>query len=339
MVNWMGTLSSFNAVRFGVRQGSILGPILFLILMADLPLALNLCEKYSVGYADDVAIWASHQDPLMVQEHLTKHAANFAKFAANQGLVLNAGKTQLMWAGGKSKTKLVVEVDGVEVEPSDTIELLGVRVDCKLSMEIQHTALVRSVKSRASMVARLANHLPRGKYLSQLARGLVLGKAGYAIAAVATPRREGNTSTPSAVGREIQVALNDVARSITGKRRQDHINIADLLSMAGMPSFNFMSVYALAMETWKAFISEDGIDGSRNPLGLLLFPPSGALVNLARSSRSASAGEIPLPLRSAADTMVWHAADLWNSAKALRDAKTKSEASKVAKELARRAPL
>ena len=48
---------------------------------------------------------------------------------------------------------------------------------------------------------------------------------------------------------------------------------------------------------------------------------------------------IPLPLKTAASSMVWHAADLWNSAKALRDAHTKSEASKVAKELAKRAPL
>ena len=35
-VNWAGTLSGFVAVKYGVRQGSILGPLLFLIIMADL---------------------------------------------------------------------------------------------------------------------------------------------------------------------------------------------------------------------------------------------------------------------------------------------------------------
>ena len=93
------------------------------------------------------------------------------------------------------------------------------------------------------------------------------------------------------------------------------------------------------METWKAFKSKDGIDGSRNPLGLLLFPNSGALSDSVRGSRSATAGEIPLPLKTAANTMVWHAAGLWNSAGALRDADTKSKAIKVAKELAKSAPL
>ena len=66
--------------------------------MADLPQALGLFEEWLVGYADDVALWASHQDPKIVKERLTKHAADFARFAAERGLVLNAGKTRLATA-------------------------------------------------------------------------------------------------------------------------------------------------------------------------------------------------------------------------------------------------
>jgi hypothetical protein len=43
-VDWNGTRSGFANVRFGVGEGSILGPILFLVLMADLPECLNLGE-------------------------------------------------------------------------------------------------------------------------------------------------------------------------------------------------------------------------------------------------------------------------------------------------------
>jgi hypothetical protein len=48
----------------------------------------------------------------------------------------------------------------------------------------------------------------------------------------------------------IQVAFNDVARSITGARRRDHVRIEDLLAQAGLESANRMVVKAIAAETW-----------------------------------------------------------------------------------------
>ena len=36
-VDWSGTRSSFTPVKYRVCQGSILGPLLFITLMADLP--------------------------------------------------------------------------------------------------------------------------------------------------------------------------------------------------------------------------------------------------------------------------------------------------------------
>ena len=172
-VNWAGAMSEFVSVRYGVRQGSILGPILFLILMADLPEALTLLEDWLVGYADDVALWASHKDPNVVRERLTRLAADFAEFAAARGLVLNAAKTQLMWAGTGSGAESV-NVDGVDVAPANSIELLGITIDSKLSLESHLGTVACATRIRAAMIARLSCHLPRGPYLSQLAKGIVL---------------------------------------------------------------------------------------------------------------------------------------------------------------------
>ncbi|QQP38638.1 Hypothetical protein FKW44_019266 [Caligus rogercresseyi] len=49
-----------------------------------------------------------------------------------------------------------------------------------------------------------------------------------------TPRFDKNKE-PDAAHRAIQVAINDVARSIAGCRRRDHIRIEDLLSIAKFP--------------------------------------------------------------------------------------------------------
>ena len=259
-VNWAGTLSGFVEVKFGVRQGSILGPLLFLILMADLPGALKLFDEWLVGYVDDVALWASDKDPEVLREQLTRHAMNFAQFVQDRGLVLNAGKTQLMWSGSGKNTALVT-VQGENIKPSNSLELLGVTFDSKLSLEPHLAAVSRAARVRTGMVARLSCHLPCGQYLTQLARGITLGKVGYAIAAVATPRLEGNTCNPSSNSMAIQIAMNDVARSVLGCTRKDHVKIQDLLSRAHIPSFNAVSVRAIAMETWKAHHSVDEPDG------------------------------------------------------------------------------
>jgi hypothetical protein len=50
--------------------------------------------------------------------------------------------------------------------------------------------LLAAVRQRASVVARLANHQPRGAYLRQLSYGLVMGKFSHALVAVARPRLE-----------------------------------------------------------------------------------------------------------------------------------------------------
>jgi hypothetical protein len=78
--------------------------------------------------------------------------------------------------------------------------------------------LLAAVKQRASVVARLSNHLPRGEYLRQLSCGLVVGKFSHALADVARPRLE-QEDNASVVWSGIQVALNNVARSITSRSR------------------------------------------------------------------------------------------------------------------------
>jgi hypothetical protein len=76
-----------------------------------------------------------------------------------------------------------------------------------------------------------------------------MGKFAHALAAVARPRLD-SEDTASGIWSKIQVALNDVARSITGVRRRNHMTIKDLLDLAGIKSANRMVVKAVAAEAW-----------------------------------------------------------------------------------------
>jgi hypothetical protein len=132
------------------------------------------------------------------------------------------------------------------------------------------------------------------------------------------------------------VAFNDVARSITGARRRDHVKIEDLLAQAGLESANRMVVKAVAAKMWSCFHSDDGKDGARNHVGRILF--SDKRTGTAKTTGSAKTGQIEVPLRGG-DTFVTHVAHVWNRSATLRQATSKAKAKKAASDFARLTPL
>jgi hypothetical protein len=62
--------NSLYPILAGLPQGSILGPILYTIFTADLPEAE---QTLTVTYADDTAILASHEDPIVATSKLQTH--------------------------------------------------------------------------------------------------------------------------------------------------------------------------------------------------------------------------------------------------------------------------
>ncbi|QQP39493.1 Uncharacterized protein FKW44_020389, partial [Caligus rogercresseyi] len=57
-VVWNGNESEFLPFEYGVRQGSILGPILYLVLVADVTSCVGIGNEDNSGYADDFFLWA-----------------------------------------------------------------------------------------------------------------------------------------------------------------------------------------------------------------------------------------------------------------------------------------
>eukprot|EP00095_Tigriopus_kingsejongensis_P011402 maker-scaffold68_size422247-snap-gene-3.22 protein:Tk11402 transcript:maker-scaffold68_size422247-snap-gene-3.22-mRNA-1 annotation:"PREDICTED: uncharacterized protein LOC100161421" len=185
---------------------------------------------------------------------------------------------KLLWklagdALGKQRDALppFLMVNGVPAKGK--FEFLGVKFDTNFTTSPHDNNVARAARRRAGLVARLGHHLPRGEFLRRLAGGLIMGKVGYAAAVTVPPRLAGDNAPQSNAHKATQVAINDVAGTITGKSRKEHLRIPDLLHLAKIPSVNELAIKAIVLETWKAFHSSDGRNGLRNPIGQIIFPP------------------------------------------------------------------
>jgi sarcosine oxidase/L-pipecolate oxidase len=66
----MSYSSSLKEIKHGVQQGSVLGPLLFLLFINDLPQALQ--EAKVVLFADDTNILLTDNEPISLNEKIQK---------------------------------------------------------------------------------------------------------------------------------------------------------------------------------------------------------------------------------------------------------------------------
>ena len=86
-----GAKLTWSKMVKGVPQGSILGPLLFVIFMNDLPSVIENCNVNL--YSDDTTIYFSSKDP---QEVLEAELGAVAHWIKRNQLKMNVSKTQLM---------------------------------------------------------------------------------------------------------------------------------------------------------------------------------------------------------------------------------------------------
>jgi hypothetical protein len=85
-----GQVSDVVDVEYGVRQGSLLGPVLYLLHVFDLPLALEIRESEGdSGYADNTDVWVVAEDIDEAQRELQRLADAMVKYTRDNDLALN----------------------------------------------------------------------------------------------------------------------------------------------------------------------------------------------------------------------------------------------------------
>ena len=155
-------LTEFANIRYGVPQGSILGPTLFLIFINDLPLNFDFC--LSDFYADDGTVHTHDKNVETVEIKLQGDLNNAKHWSEENKLPLNYNKTTCMTIGTKKRIndsrKLNLEVDEVCIQNKSTQKLLGVHLDQYLTWSAHIDNLCSAISSKISLLRQLAEYVP-----------------------------------------------------------------------------------------------------------------------------------------------------------------------------------
>ena len=131
-----GHLSNNRTLLCGIPQGTILGPLLFLLYINDLPNCLE--HSQARMYADDTNLTFASNNIDDINYYLNQDLANVNKWLIAHRLTLNQSKTEFMLIGSRQRiatfqTVPCLEIDGVLIDKVSQAKSLGVYLDENLS--------------------------------------------------------------------------------------------------------------------------------------------------------------------------------------------------------------
>ena len=154
-----------------------LGPLLFTILINNLPKAVNNASVYI--YADDTAISVSGTSKQEIETKLNDVLKEVYDWTAKNKLLMNLKKTKVMVIGTKqrcsnlSDTNLNVKLNNVAVECVNEAKCLGVTLDSHLTFNSHVNNIATVIKQKIGVLRRLRDHFD-SRQLTSIYWGYVL---------------------------------------------------------------------------------------------------------------------------------------------------------------------
>ena len=207
-----GTFSDIEVTKCGVPQGSILGPLLFLIYINDIVKLSKILKFYL--FADDTTLFYSSKNKADTEYILNNEIANVTEWLISNRLSPNSKKScYLTFSLIKSNHHTNIKINGQPIEERTKAKYLGVFIDNKLTWKDHLKHINCKLRKGTGTLYKIRDFVPRN-ILKSLYYSFIQPYVDYNILDWSST----NTSNLEC----IRISLKKAVRIISFKHRQEH---------------------------------------------------------------------------------------------------------------------
>ena len=166
-VSILGFDSETKQIQHGVPQGSVLGPLLFLIYINDLHKAIKSSKVYH--FADDTNLLNISKSCQKMQKQLNLDLKFLYQWLLANKISLNCAKTELIIfhkPGHYPSFNFKIKINGHRILPSNSIKYLGIYLDATLNGSSHCDVLIKKLTRANGMLTKVRHYVPESELTS-----------------------------------------------------------------------------------------------------------------------------------------------------------------------------
>ena len=213
-VEYNNTKSSIKTLPSGLPQGSVLGPLLFIIYTNDLPNCLKVTK--AILFADDTTIFLSSQNKQFLYESVNKDLHSLNEWFQTNKLSLNVSKTNYVLFNNTrvdNADNFNLTIANESIERKNEVKFLGLYLDSKLDWNA-HIKFVRNKMNSALYAMRISKNILKQSHMMTLYYSLFYPYIDYGITLWGASYTQHIN--------KLQTSQKKAIRLITGSKYNDH---------------------------------------------------------------------------------------------------------------------